>query len=73
MVHEIRSYPLLAGVRGEKPADIDAVVDSLLRVSQLVMDFPRILELDINPLKVFPKGEGVVALDARLTLGGEQK
>ncbi len=73
MVHEIRSYPLLAGVRGEKPADIDAVVDSLLRLSQLVMDFPRILELDVNPLKVFPKGEGVVALDARLTLGGDQK
>ena len=72
MVREIRSYPLLAGVRGEKPADIDGIVDSLLRLSQLVMDFPEIVELDVNPLKVFPKGEGVIALDARLTLGGDK-
>jgi len=71
MVHEIRSYPLLTGVRGEKPADIDGIVDSLLRLSQLVTDFPEIVEMDINPLKVFPKGEGVMALDARLTLEGE--
>lgn len=73
MVREIRSYPLLTGVRGEKPADIDAIVESLLRLSQLATDFPEILELDINPLKVFAKGEGAVALDARLTLEGETK
>ena len=73
MVHEIRSYPLLTGVRGEKPADVDAIVESLLRLSQLVTDFPEIMELDINPLKVFAKGEGAIALDARLTLDGEQK
>jgi len=71
MVREIRSYPLLTGVRGEKPADIDAIVESLLRLSQLVTDFPEITELDINPLKVFAKGEGAVALDARLALQGE--
>jgi acetyltransferase len=71
MVREIRSYPLLTGVRGEKPADIDAIVESLLRLSQLVTDFPEIMELDVNPLKVFAKGEGAIALDARLTLQGE--
>jgi acetyltransferase len=73
MVREIRSYPLLTGVRGEKPADVDAIVESLLRLSQLVTDFPEITELDINPLKVFAKGEGCIALDARLALEGESK
>ena len=71
MMRETRSYPLLTGVRGEKPADIDAIIESLLRISQLVTDFPEIVELDVNPLKVFPRGEGVMALDARLTIEGE--
>jgi len=71
MMRETRSYPLLTGVRGQKPADIDAIVESLLRISQLVTDFPEIVELDVNPLKVFPRGEGVMALDARLTIEGE--
>ncbi|HIQ06294.1 MAG TPA: CoA-binding protein, partial [Anaerolineae bacterium] len=56
MVREIKAYRLLHGVRGEKPADIDAIVDALLRVSQLVTDFPEIVELDINPLVVFEQG-----------------
>ena len=41
----------------------------LLRLSQLVADFPEIAEIDINPLLVRPKGEGTVALDARIRLG----
>jgi acetyltransferase len=68
MIHGIRSFPLLQGVRGEKPTDINAIVDSLLRLSQLVVDFPEIYEIDINPLKVFPEGLEPVALDARLVL-----
>lgn len=68
MIREIRSYPLLAGVRGEPPADHDALVDALSRVSQLVTDFPEIAELDINPLVVYEAGRGAVALDARLVL-----
>lgn len=68
MIREIRSFLLLKGVRGEKPLDIDAIADGILRLSQLVMDFPTIMEMDINPLIVFPKGEGVIALDARLAL-----
>jgi acyl-CoA synthetase (NDP forming) len=50
MIREIRSYALLEGVRGEPPADHEAMVDALLRISQLVTDFPEIVELDINPL-----------------------
>ncbi|MBM2839175.1 MAG: acetyl coenzyme synthetase forming, alpha domain protein [Deltaproteobacteria bacterium] len=68
MISEIRSYPLLKGVRGEPPADTDALVEAIQRLSQLVNDFPEIIEMDINPLVVLPKGEGVIAIDARMTL-----
>jgi acetyltransferase len=68
MLTEIRSYTLLRGVRGEKPADLEGVVDTLVRISQLVTDFPEIVELDINPLLVFPAGEGVLGLDMRLAM-----
>ncbi len=66
MVQGIRSYPLLTGVRGEPPADVDAVVDTILRVSQLVTDFGEIVELDVNPLIVHEAGQGATVLDARL-------
>ncbi|RLD00448.1 MAG: CoA-binding protein, partial [Chloroflexi bacterium] len=69
MIHEIRAYPLLEGVRGEPPADHEAMVDALLRISQLVTDFPEIVELDINPLMVFEEGRGAMAIDMRLVLG----
>jgi len=68
MIREIRSYPLLEGVRGEPPADHAAMVDALLRVSQLVTDFPEIVEMDINPLMVFEEGRGAIAIDMRLVL-----
>jgi len=68
MVREIRSYPLLRGVRGEPPADVGAIIQGLLQLSQLVMDFPEVVEMDVNPLVVFPQGHGAVALDARLAL-----
>ena len=68
MVREIKSYPLLKGVRGEGALDIDAAVEGIQRVSQLVMDFPEIIELDINPLVMLPYGSGVVALDARAAI-----
>jgi len=68
MVESIRSYPLLRGVRGQAPADLDAVVDTILRISQLVTDFPEIAELDINPLLVRNEGDGAVAVDMRLAL-----
>ncbi len=68
MIREIRSYPLLEGVRGEPPADHEALADALLRISRMVMDFPEIVELDINPLKVFEAGRGAIAIDMRLVL-----
>ena len=68
MIKEIRSYPILKGVRGEKPSDLIAVRESLLRLSQLVIDFSEILEIDINPLMVLPAGKGAVVIDSRLTI-----
>ncbi len=67
-IRAIRTYPLLRGVRGEPPADVACVEDVLLRVSQLVQDFPEIVEMDINPLVVYNKGEGAMVLDARIIL-----
>jgi acetyltransferase len=72
MIQEIRSYPLLAGVRGEPPADHEAMVDTLMRTSQLVTDFPEIVELDINPLTVFEEGRGAMAIDMRLVLASQR-
>ncbi len=69
MVHAVRGFPLLTGVRGEPPSDLDALYEALERVSQLAVEQPSILELDINPLIVGPVGAGVVAVDARIVLG----
>ena len=71
MITNLRSFPLLAGVRGDQPSDMDAMVDCLLRISQMVTDFPQIVELDINPLFVYPAGEGIMAVDARIVIGSE--
>jgi acetyltransferase len=68
MISEIRSYHLLQGVRGERSSDIEAIVDGILRISQLVTDFSEIVELDINPLLVREAGAGAVAVDMRLAL-----
>ena len=73
MIETIRSYELLAGIRGQSPADIDAIVDTILRISQLATDFEEIAELDINPLFVREKGRGAVAADMRLVMKWRQK
>lgn len=68
MVREIRAYPLLAGYRGSDPVDEDAVVEALLRISRLSLEFPEIQELDINPVVALPKGGGVRAIDCRMAI-----
>jgi acetyltransferase len=68
LIHEIRAIKLLRGVRGQPPADMEAIIDGLLRLSRLVTDFPEIVELDLNPFAVFARGEGAVTMDARLAL-----
>ena len=56
MISELKASSILKGVRGERPSDIKALVESLLRLSQLMMDFPEIEGIDINPVKVLEKG-----------------
>jgi acetyl coenzyme A synthetase (ADP forming)-like protein len=70
MVEEIKAVKLLKGIRGENPSDIDSIIDIILKVSQLVTDFPEIMEMDINPLFVKRQGEGSIAGDARIRIGG---
>jgi len=72
MLSEIRAKALLDGVRGKPPVDKDAIVDVLLRMGQLVQDFPEIAEFDINPLIVYPKDQGALAIDMRLVLESEK-
>jgi acetyltransferase len=66
MIQTIKGYPILEGTRGEKPVDIDALVDILLRFSELGRDFPELDEMDLNPVCVFPKGKGAAVVDARI-------
>jgi acetyl coenzyme A synthetase (ADP forming)-like protein len=68
MLEEIKARAILDGVRGQPPADKEAIVDILLRIGQLVQDFPEIVELDINPVIVYPQGQGALAIDMRLVL-----
>jgi len=65
MIEEIAGYPVLAGARGRPRADVDALVDAIVRLSALAVDLKdRVAELDINPLFVFAEGRGVKAADA---------
>ena len=66
MLQKTKIFSLLQGVRGESPSDIDAILDVLLRLSQLVNEFPEIMELDINPLLSFSKSYS--AVDIKITI-----
>jgi len=70
MIGSIRGARILQGIRGEKPCDIETVVDLLVRLSHMLVDFPQIQEIDINPVLVFTEGEGAKAVDARVILTG---
>jgi acyl-CoA synthetase (NDP forming) len=66
MIKEIRSYPLLLGVRGEKKKDIDGLVDTLLKVGEILQKCRSISDIEVNPLVVDEKG--VKAVDVRILL-----
>jgi acyl-CoA synthetase (NDP forming) len=69
MIEGIRGFPLLEGVRGEAPADLDLLNEVLLRIAQLSQRHPRILELDINPFLAAPNRAEALALDVRIRVG----
>jgi acetyltransferase len=66
MVKEIKSYPLLEGVRGEERVDIELLVESIQRLAQLINDIHCLRELDINPFIVTPEREHCKIVDARI-------
>ncbi len=70
MIREIRGYGLLRGVRGEEEADLAALTSALVALSRLAVDFPELVEGEVNPFMVRRRGEGAVAVDARLILEG---
>lgn len=73
MVRSIRAYPMLAGARGKRPGDIPALVEVILKISQMAMEFPELEELEMNPVMVGDEGTGVTAVDALVTIKGEQQ
>ena len=66
MIQDVKSARLLEGYRGAQPGDVDAIEEALLRVSAMIEDLPEIAEMDLNPVKVRPPGEGVTVVDARI-------
>jgi acyl-CoA synthetase (NDP forming) len=71
MIAEVKGARLLRGFRGRPAADLDALEDTLVRVSYLAMHMEgHLAELDINPLMVLPAGQGVKAVDALVVFRG---
>ncbi|MCO4746212.1 MAG: acetate--CoA ligase family protein [Proteobacteria bacterium] len=68
MIEGIRAFPILAGARGSRPVDLAALEEAILRISQLVADFPEVAELDLNPFFAHHSRKGQGAADARLRL-----
>jgi len=66
MFRQLKGLPLLEGWRGSTPKDTEALKEVLLRFSALIDDFPEIAEMEINPLIVFDRGNGCMAVDARI-------
>src|SRR5439155_6177136 len=71
MIEGTRIFRLLRGYRDRKPADLDALALSLVKLSQLITDLAEIVEVDINPLLASP--DGVIALDARLVVTADPR
>jgi len=68
MIGGIRAAEIFEKFRGLPPADTEALADVLMRVSQLAVQFPEIAECDLNPVRVYAEGQGVMALDVRFAL-----
>ncbi len=73
MLREVRAFQILDGARGQAKADIAGIEQALRRLGQLVHDFPRIAELDVNPLIVGPAQQGNAVADVRIRLAGQDQ
>ncbi len=68
MLKDIRSYPLLLGVRGEEKKDIDGIVDVITRIGMILKNCTEITDIEINPLVAYDEEDGVKAVDVRILL-----
>jgi len=68
MIKEIKGYPVLQGYRGKEPANITALEELIVKVSEFVEQNPQIKELDLNP--IFAYKDKAIAVDARVVLEG---
>lgn len=68
MIKSLKGYKLLEGYRGSPPADVDSLCGILKRVSDLMVCFPAISEIDLNPVKVLDQGEGSMVIDCKVFL-----
>ena len=66
MIHEIKGFPILDGFRGKPKADLDAIVETLMKISDLVVKHEEINEMDLNPVFIYEKG--LICVDARIIL-----
>ncbi len=66
MIREIKAFPVLEGYRNMEPADLDALEDLLLKLSDFAEQHPEVKELDLNPVLAYQKG--AIAVDARIIL-----
>lgn len=65
MIDKLRARPIFDGYRGEPARDLDALRETLLRLSQLVEDHPEVKEIDLNPVMLQPRGQGCITVDTR--------
>ncbi len=68
MLEDIKSYPLLLGARGEEKKDIDAVIDTIIKISSIIKKCGRITDIEINPVVVYTDKQGLKAVDARILI-----
>jgi len=66
MIRETKGHKILEGYRNNPEGDIEALEDALQRVSALITEMPELTEMDMNPVKVLPPGEGICVVDARM-------
>jgi len=70
MLKELRSFPLLLGVRGEGRKDIEGLIDAMIKVGTIIRKCPRVTDIEINPVVVYEQARGHKAVDSRILITG---
>ncbi len=73
MVEEIKSYPLLLGVRGEARKDIESIFEAIFKVGAIIQNCQDISDIEINPMIVYDRGKGIKAVDVRVLLSDTER